>query len=267
MDVGTIAGSAADDAQVRAAVGHVCEVLGDAVVGVLLHGSAVGAGLQRYSDLDLLVVVGRSTTGEERAQLLSSLLALSRPFTGPDGRPLEVTVVRQDLLRPWPDRPAHELLFGEWLRAEYEAGAVPDPEDDPDLAPLVATAFSGSLPLLGPAIEQLLDPPPRSALVAVMRRCVPSLLADLDTDTNVLLTLARMVTTARDGRIVSNAAEAATLEAEMPGHLVAPLRAAREWYLGITPGTAGAPGERRATAEWLLAAFDAADRPPRHLVT
>jgi len=64
--------------QVDAVVGLVRETLGDAVAGCYLFGSAVRGGLRPDSDLDVLVVVDRGTTVDERRVLIDGLLARSR---------------------------------------------------------------------------------------------------------------------------------------------------------------------------------------------
>ena len=71
------------------------------------------------------------------------------------------------------------------------------------------------------------------ALVASMREAVPSLLADLDTDTtNVLLTLARMWHTKDSGMIVSKDEAANWTLDRLPKRLRLPLEHARAVYLG-----------------------------------
>lgn len=53
------------------------------VLGVYAHGSATLGGLRPYSDLDLLVVLGRPTTYGQRERLTGELLGVS----GGEGRP------------------------------------------------------------------------------------------------------------------------------------------------------------------------------------
>lgn len=63
--------------QVSAAMADLRDILGDVLLAVYLHGSAVSGGLRPQSDIDLLAVVDRGLTGGERDALLSSLLRLS----------------------------------------------------------------------------------------------------------------------------------------------------------------------------------------------
>ncbi|MFJ4472967.1 nucleotidyltransferase domain-containing protein [Streptomyces sp. NPDC089424] len=98
--------------------------LGDRVLGVYLHGSAVLAGLRPHSDLDVLAVVDGPTSHIQRKELVRELLEVSG---GAAGRPVELTVVRHDAVSPWRHPPNCEFLYGERLRAEYERGVVPGP--------------------------------------------------------------------------------------------------------------------------------------------
>ncbi len=217
-------------------VDAVCDALGDAVSAVYLYGSSVAGGLRPASDLDVFVLVDRSLAESERSDLIDGLLAVSAPPGDPSGRrPVEVTVVRHALLRPWPDEPMRELQFGEWLRADFAAGHRSPPTIDADLAALVATVHAASTAIVGPPAVELLPPVPQAALVAGMRRSVPALLDELDTDTtNVLLTLCRMVVTASTGRIVAKDDAVDWVVGHHPIETVAPIGTARRCYrLGL----------------------------------
>lgn len=69
-----------------------------------------------------------------------------------DGRPLELTSVVVDDDGQWPDPPAHDFQFGEWLRAEILAGRELRPTTDPDVPILIATAHHAHRVLRGPAL-------------------------------------------------------------------------------------------------------------------
>ncbi|MEU6884957.1 aminoglycoside adenylyltransferase family protein [Streptomyces viridosporus] len=185
---------------IRETVGLVGDVLGPDALGTYLHGSAVLGGLRPASDVDVLVVSRRRMDEQRRRALLGGLLDISG--CGDTARPVELTVVVRSEVRPWRYPPIGDFLYGEWLRAEYEAGKVPRPEPMPDLALLITTALAGDHPLTGPRPAQVLDPVPRADLVRASLAGVPGLLDDLDGDTrNVLLTLARVWSTLATGRI------------------------------------------------------------------
>lgn len=222
------------------------------MVAVYHYGSALLGGLRRFSDLDVLVVLDSPTTADQRRQLLAQIMPVSG---SPGGRPVEVTVILQEMVKSWRPHREREFQYGEWLRGDYEAGVVPEPQPDHDLAPLLATVLTASVALIGPPARDVIDPVPHEELVASMRSAVPSLLADLDTDTtNVLLTLARMWHTYDSGMIVSKD-EAATRALErLPLDLRPPLEHARAVYLGEEDASfEHLPTPARTTAEHLVA--------------
>lgn len=226
--------NSADSKQLDAVVGGVLSSLEDSVVGVFNYGSAVLGGLRRFSDLDVVVVIDRPTTDEHRRQLLAEIMAVSGSRgVRLAGRPVEVTVVLQEMVKPWRPHQEREFQYGERLRGDYEAGLVPEPQPDHDLAPLSATVLTASVALVGPPAQEVIDPVPHEELVTSMREAVPSLLADLDTDTKkVLLTLARMWHTKDSGTIVGKDQAATWTLDRLPVYLRLPLEHARAVYLG-----------------------------------
>lgn len=218
---------------------RVRDVLGDNVMGVYLHGSAVLGGLRPTSDLDVLVVVREPTTAAERRALVGRILEISgrRAPLGP-ARPVELIVVVGADLRPWRYPPRAELLYGEWLRDDYEAGVVPAPGPMPDLAPLVTMTLAGDRALVGPPPADVLDPPPAADLRRAIVEGVPSLLTDLGPDTrNVILTLARIWATLATGRILAKDAAADWALARLPAAERVVLERARDAYLSGDDGT------------------------------
>ncbi|GAA2649257.1 aminoglycoside adenylyltransferase family protein [Streptomyces vastus] len=210
-------------------------VLGADVVGVYLHGSAVLGGLRPGSDLDLFVVVRRRTTEQERRALVHGLLEVSecQARSGPGRRPVELTLIAQDDVRPWRCPPHCEFLYGEWLRDEFERGMVPAPAPAPDLAPLITMVLLGNAPLFGPPPADVLDPVPPEDLRRAIVAGVPELLAELESDTrNVLLTLTRIWTTLETGAITSKDAAADWALDRLPDQYRFVLARARSIYLG-----------------------------------
>ncbi|WP_405651372.1 aminoglycoside adenylyltransferase family protein [Streptomyces sp. NBC_00019] len=216
--------------QVQQIVGLVGAVLGDDVIGAYLHGSSVLGGLRPASDVDVLVVSRRHMDARDRRALLDGLLRISG--SGDKARPVELTVVVQSEVRPWRYPPTIDFLYGEWLRAEYEAGEVPQPEPMPDLALLITMVLTGDRPLTGPSPARVLDPVPRRDLVRASVAGIPGLLDDLDGDTrNVLLTFARIWTTLATGRITSKDTAADWALARLPPEHRAALAHTKQLYL------------------------------------
>jgi predicted nucleotidyltransferase len=96
-----------ESAQVQSILQLVDDVFGDDMPGAYLHGSAVLGGLRPTSDLDILVVLKRRTSAAERRALVEGLLDVSgaRARRGP-ARPVELSVVVENEVRPWRYRPA-----------------------------------------------------------------------------------------------------------------------------------------------------------------
>ena len=230
--------NSADSPQLDAAVAAVRETLGDAVIGVLLHGSAVTGGLQPRSDLDILVVVSRATTLDERRALVAQLLGISDREDQPGfERPLELTILVQPDVRPWHYPPPMDFQYGEWRRAELEGGDLePGKPLNPDVAILITAVLGASVPLVGPPAAELFDPVPSADLRRALTDELPSLLADLETDTrNIVLTLARIWVTVVTGEIRSKDAAADWALERLPAEHRPILARARAIYLGDEP--------------------------------
>jgi predicted nucleotidyltransferase len=198
--IGPIRGSARGHEQVEAVVTLCRAVLGDSLTAVYLYGSAVSGGLQRWSDLDLLVLTARSIEPDEKRRIVDTLLRISsvwpeRPEARPGERMLEVTVVATPELAPWRFPLRMELQYGEWLRRGLENGGVlPDePEPNADLAILLEECRREGRVVLGPPPRVALPAVPAADLDAAMLADVDEVLRGVETDTtNMFLTLARI---------------------------------------------------------------------------
>ncbi|NUS93848.1 MAG: DUF4111 domain-containing protein [Nocardia sp.] len=180
------------------------ELLGDDLLGLYLHGSAV--------------------SGQRSGRW---------PRSGP-ARPVELTVVVRDDIVPWRFPPRAEFVYGEWLRAEFERGDIPAATTDPDLAILLTAVRSASLTLAGPPARRILDPVPPDDLIRAIAQSLPTLTGSVAGDErNAVLTLARMWITAETGALVSKAGAAQRLAPRLPAAHAAVLRRARDGYLGI----------------------------------
>ena len=222
------------DAQVAAAAAVVRDVLGDDALATYLLGSAAAGQLRPTSDVDLLVVSRRPTSPEEKRRLVDGFTRISaganRPATW---RPLDVTVVVASKIRPWRDHPRIDFQYGEWLRANFEAGDVePSATSNPDLAVRLTAVRQGARPVFGPAPRELIDPVPSAQLIEAVQAGIEPLLDDLESDTrNVLLTLARIWITTATGRIVSKDEAAEWAMQRLPEDHRSMLARARDEYL------------------------------------
>lgn len=197
--------------QIPATIAIVRAILKDALLAVYLHGSAASSRLQQQSDIDLLAVVERALTEEQRDLLLAALLRFSGRHPAPPNGPrcLEVMVFsRHDLCDSrYPARA--EFVYGEWLRGAFEAGEKPLPTRAAEHTLVLAQAYHEAIALLGPDRESVLTDVPFADVRQAMRDLLPGLLAGLHGDErNVLLTLARMWRTATTREFVSKDAAA-----------------------------------------------------------
>jgi predicted nucleotidyltransferase len=249
------------EAQLARVVVLLERVLGDDLLGLYLHGSAVAGGLRPGSDLDLLAVVAGPLSSEQRSDLVRGLLGLSgRGDPSGRSRPLEVSVVRADQLRPWRYPPEQELQYGDWWRGELAAGLEPWRSPNADLAILVAATRAAGRPLAGPPPTALLDEVPLEHLVASSVAGIDGLLADLASDTrNVLLTLARIWVTVVEGRIArkDEAARWAAMRLSAADATVI-LDAGEAYAAGAAECWDDRPTEAQRCADALVAAIHAA---------
>jgi streptomycin 3"-adenylyltransferase len=193
--------------QLEAVVRLVSDALRTELIGIYLHGSSVLGGAKPASDLDLLAVTRRTLDDRQRRSLVTGLMAVSGSRVGE--RPVELTVVVESDVRPWRWPPTGDFQYGEWLRAQYEAGQLPQSESMPELALTIAVTLAGDQPLVGPPPAQVLDPVPAPDLTRASLDGIPALLEDLPGDTrNVVLTLARIWSTLATGTIRSKDAAA-----------------------------------------------------------
>jgi streptomycin 3"-adenylyltransferase len=128
-----------------------------------------------------------------------------------------------------------DFQYGDWLRRQFEAGDVePWPRrTNPDVASLITMALLADRPLHDPPPADVLDPVPHDDLIRAITGEIDRLLDDLDSDTrNVILTLARIWSTAATGAVRSKLAAADWALDRLPAEHSAVLARARAIYLG-----------------------------------
>lgn len=241
--------------QTQRAVAALRAILGETLLAVYLHGSAGLNRLQRQSDIDLLAVVERDLTDDQRDELLTALLRLSgrHPATPGGPRCLEVMVFRLSDFTEVAFPARAEFIYGEWLRDAFEAGDRPMPAHDPEHTLVLAQARQAALPLFGPRAPELLPVIPPEQVRQAMRDALPALLDSFEGDErNVLLTLARMWRTASTGEFVTKDAAAEWAIPQIRNQDAAILDDVRRAYLGETVDERGIrSGDARRLAERL----------------
>ena len=210
------------------------ELLGSALVGVYLFGSAVTSGLRVNSDVDVLVVVNQSLTEVIRRKLTDRLMHISGKIGNSNSvRPLEVTVINHGDVVPWRFPPKNQYIYGEWLRDELENGQIQEPAYDPDLAIVLAQVRKNSVSLFGSDASDLLEPVPVTHIRRAIMECLPGLIEGIKGDErNVILTLARMWLTVATGEISSKDRAAEWAIPQLPKEHSALLNVARKAYRG-----------------------------------
>lgn len=197
--------------QLNAALELLKNILGSDLLGVYLYGSSVVGGLQKYSDIDLFVVINRQTTLSEKKLLISSLLKISGLYMKDSKPPLEITIVEKSMVNPWHFPPHFDFQYGEWLRDSFEQGII-EPwasKEMPDLALIITQVLLKNQVLFGLKAEELLVPVPYRDFINAMLSDLGRLANDLESDTrNVLLTLTRIWSTLSTDQIRSKPAAA-----------------------------------------------------------
>lgn len=197
--------------QIDQCLNLVKEILGQDLLGVYLFGSSILGGLQKYSDIDLLVVSDRSTTHEEKTKLAIKLLQISGVYMKSTKLPIEMTIVEKAEINPWHYPPNFDFQYGDWLRKQFESGIIePWPTKEmPDLAILITQVLLASKTLLGADPDQLLCKVPYKDFIIATTDALQNLMSELNNDTrNVLLTFARIWSTVGTDTIRSKPAAA-----------------------------------------------------------
>lgn len=197
--------------QIDQCINSLKEILGNDLLGIYLYGSAIVGGLQKYSDIDLFVVINRATTHKEKSALVTDLLRISGVYMRDKKPPIELTIIDKSVVNPWRYPPHFDFQYGEWLRKEFEAGQLePSPTKEmPDLAILITQVLLANKVLLGPNPNELLGKIPYQDFIQAITKSLDTLMGDLQSDTrNVLLTLARIWNTVETDSISSKPAAA-----------------------------------------------------------
>ncbi|WP_369310182.1 aminoglycoside adenylyltransferase family protein [Providencia rettgeri] len=209
----------------------------DSLIAVYLHGSSVSGGLRPTSDIDLLVVVDNPMTEASREQLVRELMVISGLYpTDPEGRrPLEVAVFLTNDLNTLSYPAKCELMYGEWLRTEYERGIFEGQTQDPEFTLMLAQAAQEAVSLWHKkrfCLPMIAQHEIRRALLDALPNLVLSVKGD---ERNVLLTLTRMWYTMATGLFTSKDNAANWAIEQMPAALSPIIMMAKNDYLTGVP--------------------------------
>jgi predicted nucleotidyltransferase len=224
--------------QLNSSIESLKMILGSDLVGIYLFGSSVLGGLQKYSDLDLCVVTHRPTTIDEKRKLIFNLVEISGIYMKSSKRPIEMTLVEENMIKPWRYPPIFDFQYGEWLRESFEVGII-EPAlggEMQDLAIIVTQVLLRSKTLWGPDPKEVFDCVPYCDFINAMLSDLDRLSENLESDTrNVLLTLARIWSTLETNSIYSKPAAADWAIASLPELFTPVLKRAKSICIGSEP--------------------------------
>lgn len=223
------------NAQIEQALALLQRHLGDNLLSVHLFGSAVAGGLKPGSDLDLLATISEPLPAQARGALMRELLTISAWPANAHLRPLEVTLLVHDAIVPWRYPPMRELQFGEWLRADIEAGRIEPRVEDHDLAILLGKVREHSVSLFGPEAAGLFAPVPEADRTRALHDTLAQWNEPADwqgDECNVVLAVARIWFTLSTGEIAAKDVAANWLLERLAQEHRPVLARARAVYLG-----------------------------------
>lgn len=159
-------------AQVERYVADVRAILGDALIGVYLHGSlAMGCFNPAQSDLDLLVVTRAPMTATTRRDVAEHLLRASR-----QPAPIEVSFLTLAMLTPWRHPPPFDFHYSEMWRDAYTRDLAGErwrawnasEQRDPDLSAHITVVRQRGVALYGPPAAQVFPAVPEADYIAAI---------------------------------------------------------------------------------------------------
>lgn len=188
---------------------YLTDYLGEAIVGVYVHGSlALGKFLPARSDLDMLIVVDRPLAPEERFKLMIAFLSLHKQPV-----PVEASIVTNSDLDAWTHPLPYQFHFSEHWRKRFEAMEAKEDDTfwrfrgqatDPDLACHVRLTKLKGISLHGPAASELLpDVPEEHFWDAIRCEADDHLRASGDLEFGGVLSLLRIWSYREEGVIYS----------------------------------------------------------------
>ena len=214
-------------------------ILGDNLVGVYLHGSAVmGCFNPGKSDVDLLVVVKEEPTDTVKRAFMDMVVSLNE--TGP-AKGIEMSIVERSVCKPFVYPTPFVLHFSKMHLDRYRN----DPEDyiakmkgtDRDLAAHITVIHARGVCLCGAPIDEVFGEVPKQAYMDSLWYDIADAEDDIAEDTMYLtLNLARVLAFLQDGNVLSKKEGGEWGLKNLPEKYHGLLREALSEYRGETPG-------------------------------
>jgi Acetyltransferases len=214
-------------------------ILGDNLVGVYLHGSAVmGCFNSGKSDVDLLVVVKEEPTDTVKRAFMDMVVSLNE--TGP-AKGIEMSIVERSVCKPFVYPTPFVLHFSKMHLDRYRN----DPEDyiakmkgtDRDLAAHITVIRARGVCLCGAPIDEVFEEVPKQDYIDSLWHDIADAEGDIADDTMYLtLNLARVLAFLQDGSVLSKKEGGEWGLKNLPEKYHGLLREALSEYRGETPG-------------------------------
>lgn len=194
------------EALLRSFVGKSAEILGDAISGIYLHGSAVmGCFHPKKSDIDLIVVVKGDIPAATKRRFLDMVVEHNQyaPSKG-----IELSIVKEEYCKPFVYPTPFELHFSIAHLAWYQRA----PKDyiekmngtDPDLAAHFTIIYHRGKCLYGKPIREVFGAVDKAAYFGSICSDIANANADIVQDpVYVVLNLCRVLAYKQDGQILS----------------------------------------------------------------
>ncbi|MGF7035190.1 streptomycin 3'-adenylyltransferase [Paenibacillus mucilaginosus] len=136
--------------------------LKEQLTGIYLHGSlAMGGFHPEHSDIDVLVVVKRKLTQEEKKRIARGLLAFEERLPGGGG--VELSVITASSMEHWKHPASFEFHYSAAHRDRYRADEnyICGGGTDPDLAAHLTVTYHRGIALYGPPVRSVVPEIPR----------------------------------------------------------------------------------------------------------
>ena len=86
--------------QICESVNLLKEIFKKDLLGIYLYGSSIVGGFQKYSDIDIFVILSRPSALQEKSKLVKVLLEISGIYMRSEKRPIELTIVVKSEVNP-----------------------------------------------------------------------------------------------------------------------------------------------------------------------
>ena len=187
-------------------VSHSKRILGETLVGIYLHGSAVmGCYNPQKSDIDLLVVIREAISTECKRVFMDMVVALNEdaPEKG-----IEMSIIKESVCSPFVYPTPYELHFSvahlNWYRTNPQDYVEHMNGTDPDLAAHVTITLHRGKTLYGREISSVFGPVSREAYLDSIRSDIQEARDDiLDNPVYITLNLCRVLAYKTENLILS----------------------------------------------------------------